>query len=304
MIRTERNDGGHRVKLLSGGILPALVTPLNPDKSVNVQSLEALVHRVFEARVDGIYVCGSTGEGLLLSEEARKLVTEVVVKCAPVNKQVIAHIGGNTLETTLSLAQHASKLGVTAVSSLPLPGMPASALREFYRAIADNSEVPVVAYYFPAQTGGELTFEALCAVADVPGVEAIKFTDYDLYKLSRLAERGLIVFNGRDEVLAAGLLMGASGGIGSIYNLVPHWFVDLYRAASSGDWQRARSLQQEINQLITVLLQYPLIAALKETLSSMGLDCGPALTPPYTLTTEQKDRLQKQLKAFADRLVA
>lgn len=223
---------------LLSGIFPALVTPLNEDESVNVQSLERLLERVYDARADGVYICGSTGEGLSLLASARQLVAEVAMKHSPRGKQIIVHVGASTLDDTLHLAKHASDLGATAVSSLPLAGMPADKLTDFYRAISRVSKAPIVAYYFPGFTGYQLTFEQLETVCNLPGVSGVKFTDYDLYALSRLSAQGVKMLNGRDEILIAGMLMGAVGGIGSIYNVVPGRFVDLFFWLAKADGKR------------------------------------------------------------------
>jgi len=287
-----------------GGILPALVTPFEESGSVHVGSLEKLLQRVYDAGADGVYVCGSTGEGLALPAPARRLVAEMAVKCSPPGKEVIAHIGAGTLEDTVALTKHASSIGVTAVSSLPLSGMSPEALVDFYSEIAHDASVPVVAYYFPAFTGSDLTLGQLERICEIPGLAGVKFTDYDLYKLSLLAGRGITVFNGRDEVLAAGLLMGAGGGIGSIYNVVPHRFVELFRRASSGQWEEARILQQRINQLITILLRYPLLPAIKQVLGWNNIECGKTLKHPSELTGEQQKKLRAELQPLQDLLAA
>jgi N-acetylneuraminate lyase len=177
-------------------------------------------------------------------------------------------------------------------------------LADFYAAIAHHASVPLVAYYFPAFTGTELSIDQLEHICRIPGVTGVKFTDYDLYKLSMLARRNIAVFNGRDEVLAAGLLMGASGGIGSIYNVVPHRFAELFRMASSGQWEEARLLQQRINQLITVLLSFPLLPAIKQVLGWSGIQCGKTLKSPSELTPEQKEELRRELQPLQDLLAA
>ncbi len=215
----------HQQQSFLRGIFPALVTPLNADDSVNLQSLERLIERMYDAGANGLYLCGSTGEGLRMQPEARQLVTEVVKKLSPEDKQIIVHVGADSLEKTLELARHASGLGVSAVSSLPLVGMSAEQLPPFYRAIASAASVPVVAYYFPGYTGYTLNFEQLAEICDIPGVEGVKYTDYDLYTLSRLTNQGVKILNGRDEILIAGLIMGATGGIGSLYNIIPESFV-------------------------------------------------------------------------------
>jgi N-acetylneuraminate lyase len=285
-----------------GGILPALVTPLKDDNSVSVSALEKLLERVYSAGVAGVYLCGSTGEGLLLSDEERQLVAEIAVANSPQEKQIVVHIGARSLESTLHLTRHACRLGVAGVSSLPMPGMSSEQLTDFYRTIAANATVPVVAYYFPALTGYELPFGELEKIAGIPGVQGIKYTDYNLYTLSLLAAGGTTIFNGRDEVLAAGLLMGAAGGIGSIYNIVPHKFVELFSLAKSSRWEEARKLQYRINELITLLLSYPLLPAIKQTLGWAGIECGATRSEPQHLTPEQQKQLRAQLGAFADLL--
>src|SRR5262249_19762948 len=114
--------------------------------------------------------------------------------------------------------------------------------------------------------------------------------------LSLLARQGYTFFNGRDEVLAAGMLMGACGGIGSIYNAAPHWFVELYCHARAGRWAEARQTQDRINQLIQVLLRFPLVPALKRMLGWSGIECGEAVAPRRTLTAAE----QQDLRAAVD----
>lgn len=286
------------------GILPALVTPLNADNSVNIRSFERLLERVYSSGVDGVYICGSTGEGLLLPADARRIVAETAVKSSPAGKQVIAHIGASSIEETLALAKHAASLGVAAISSLPTAGLDPTGLQAFYQQIADAADVPLVAYYFPKFTGFELKFNQLQEIAEIPAVQGIKFTDFDLFTLSLLANEGITVFNGRDEVLAAGLLMGAAGGIGSIYNLLPKQFAELFALARRGHWNEARSLQNQINRLISVLLQYPLIPAIKQSLAWSGIPCGHSLNSARELTPAQQKALRAELAPFEALLAA
>jgi N-acetylneuraminate lyase len=286
------------------GIFPALVTPLSPDNSVNVRSLGKLIERMYGAGADGLYLCGSTGEGLHMQPEARQLVAEVVTDLSPKDKQVIVHVGARSLEQTLDLARHASKLGVSAISSLPLPGLSAEELPNLYRAIANAARVPVVAYYFPDHSGYSLSFDQIAEICAIPGVEGVKFTDYDLYKVSKLTDVGVKILNGRDEILIAGLIMGAAGGIGSTYNVMPGRFVDLFRMASEARWEEARNLQRRVTQFITALLSFPLLPAIKQVLEWSGIDCGKTLGAPHELTIAERKRLRTELGAYQDLLAA
>jgi len=117
-------------------------------------------------------------------------------------------------------------------------------------------------------------------------------------KLSLLKRHGCrLVFNGHDEVLAAGLLMGADGGIGSFYNLIPDLFVELFRLARQGQWEQTRQVQQRINELVEICLRIPLIPAIKTILGWTGIPCGEALRPRRSLTVEETQQLRAMLRA-------
>jgi N-acetylneuraminate lyase len=279
------------------GIFPALVTPLHEDGTLHVRSLEKLLERVYERSVDGVYLAGSTGEGALLAAAERRKLAEVAVRCSPPDKQVILHVGASSIEETLQLLRHASTLPLAAVSSLPPAGSPTGSLLDFYRRLTTNTDHPFIAYYFPAFTGSELSLEELLELTTIPRIAGVKYTDFDLFKLSLLSER-TVVFNGRDEVLAAGLLMGADGGIGSTYNVFPNLYVDLFASASAAKWEDAKKLQQVINRRIAVLLRFPLIPALKECMSWHGISCGPSLSAVRELDPAQRKELQSSLESL------
>jgi N-acetylneuraminate lyase len=132
--------------------------------------------------------------------------------------------------------------------------------------------------------------EELCAITNVAGV---KFTDFDLFKLSQITRPERCVFNGRDEVLAAGLLMGADGGIGSFYNLVPERFVEIQALARAGRWDEARARQTDVNALIAAVLRFPLFPAIKQILNWTGLACGTCVLPRGPLTEAEQVALRR-----------
>lgn len=278
------------------GILPALATPLHSDLTLNIPAIEQLCDNLYAAEVDGVYLCGSTGEGLLLPAETRQRIVEVVARNTPRGKQMIVHVGAWSFDEAQKLARHAAKHGAAAISALPPNGVSFPELLEHYRALAASTDVPFLAYYFPALGGGPLSIGQLRQICALPGVVGLKYTDYDLFTLSLLIREGKVVFNGRDEVLCAGLLMGATGGIGSIYNLAPGWFVDLYRHCRAGRWAEARALQDKINDLIAVLVSFPFMPALKQAITWLGVDCGPALRPRLALTADQQSKLRAALE--------
>ena len=290
------------------GIVPAAVTPVSADGRLNTGSFETLLTRFYAAGCHGVYVCGQTGEGLQLSLETREQALEAAVTNTPAGRSVIAHVGAASTADAVRLARHASRKGAHAVSSLP-PGSAYSfpEVRAYYEALAAASSVPVLVYYFPEFSAAIRTAEQVLDLCTIPGVSGLKFTDFDLYRLSLIQRAGHTIFNGRDEVLAAGLLMGAHGGIGSFYNLVPELFVSLFNDAEAGRWTEARATQDRINDLIRVVLAFPMLAAIKRLLTWSGIECGDPVLPRLPLSADQETALRAALSTAgfaADRFLA
>ncbi len=278
------------------GILPALITPFDAEGRFNPAVCEKLIERLYGAGVDGLYVCGTTGEGLLQTVEQRKQVAELALQASPPGKQVIVHVGAACLAEAIDLARHAARRGAAAISSLPPSGPYSFAdIESYYRALAACCDAPLVIYFLPAVTASFTTIRQILDLCSIPNVVGIKYTDHDMYKLSEVRKSGAVVFNGYDEVLCAGLLMGADGGIGSFYNLVPELFVGVFRAARAGQWEEARRMQGRINELITLTFNFPLFPAIKTMLKWSGIDCGPVLAPRRNLTEEEAGRLRDLL---------
>ena len=125
--------------------------------------------------------------------------------------------------------------------------------------------------------------------------DGVKFTDFDLFRMSLLRRPERCIFNGRDEVVVSGLLLGADGGIGTFYNLVPELFVQIYTAAVAGRWEEARLAQLRVNVLIRIAMRFPLFPAVKQILAWSGLDCGTCLPPRGPLTLDQQRSLPGSL---------
>ena len=277
------------------GIFSALVTPLKADETVDTAALEQLLERVYAAGVHGVYVCGSTGEGQSLTESARRTVAEVVARNTPADRKIIVHVAAASFREATSLARHAAANGAVAFSSIRPVNASWPELKAYYRDLAASTDLPFLAYYFPT-AADQLTYSQLSEICDLPGIAGLKFTDYDLFTLSSLVRAGHTMFNGRDEVLAAGLLLGAHGGIGSIYNLVPGMFVDLFHHARAGRWAEAVALQNHICILTRILIRFPFIAALKQYLRWEGIECGRVTRPRMELTEPETAELKAALR--------
>jgi N-acetylneuraminate lyase len=279
-------------------ILPALVTPFDESGRFCEAAFERLIDRVYRAPIDGIYVCGSTGEGLLQSVEQRKRVTEAAVRNSPAGKQVIVHTGAHRTADAVELTRHAAQAGAAAVSSLPPAGAYSfDEVRTYYRTVAEASDLPFLVYYFPAFSPAIASAAQILELCALPNVIGLKYTDHDFYRMSLIRNTGAVVYSGYDEVLVAGLLMGACGGIGTFYNLIPELFTEVARLAAQGCWAEARAVQARINELIELTVRYPCVPAVKTILRWSGTDCGRCLEPRRSLTPDEERGLREALLA-------
>ena len=281
------------------GIIAAAVTPFDENENFAPAPFERLLDRLYTAGCHGVYVCGQTGEGLLQPVAQRQCVAEAAMRNSPKDKHVIIHIGAHRTADAVELARHAGRIGAAAISSLPPMGPYSFAeIRQYYESIATASSLPVLVYYFPEVCAGIASEDQIQELLQIPNVVGLKFTDFDLYRLRHIKNTGHIIFNGRDEILAAGLLMGADGGIGTFYNLVPELFVDVWNQAQSGNWNAALAAQDKINALIRTTLKFPALSAVKLQLQWSGLDCGRLLRPRRELTSEEQQRLRELVVAL------
>jgi N-acetylneuraminate lyase len=277
------------------GVYPALITPLDDSDQVNEGVVQDLVDWHLEAGVNGFYVAGSTGEGLLLSLQQRKDLTEAVMRATDGRATVIVHVGSVSTKAAVNLAQHANAVGAGAISAIPpiYYGVDPSSVVEHYSAIASATALPLFVYHIPSATHSDMTIDLMTSLLEIPTVKGIKFSDYNHSLMRRiyLLRPDLIVYSGNDDVFLSGLIMGAHGGIGLTYNFMPHLFVGIYRAFQSGDLARARELQWKVCDMIDTLsgIGSSNIAAAKVALQHLGFEVGEPQRPILPLTSRETE---------------
>ncbi len=289
--------------ILFRGVMPALVTPLNDDATVRCDAVEPMVRWIASQGVDGFYVLGGTGEGGVLSECERMRMAEVTADAVKKSgKQMIMHIGGADTQSAIRLAKHAAEVGADAISSVYPNFFCEYSLEEaagYYEALIQASGLPMLGYCSKMiQAQSPLTVvERLMKLDGMIGVKYTFPNYYQLEQIKQLNGGNINVINGPDETLLCGLAMGADGGIGANYSLIPAKFAALYRLVQENDMRGAMQMQAEINRLIAVILRYPMIPAIKCVLEYMGFAVGNAAYPGTRLDADTKARLLSDLKA-------
>jgi N-acetylneuraminate lyase len=274
----------------------ALMTPCDASEEVSHGCLRRLVSFVKRQGIDGFYVGGSTGEGLLHSVEERLAVFETVADEAGDSTR-IGHVGAISTRDAKALAKGCASLGYDAISAIPPIYFPhrKEAIFGYYQDILDAAEdVPLIIYNIPAMSGVSFTLDDLERLLNLPGVVGIKQTSIDMYQMEQLhrAAPGKILLNGYDEMLLSGLVSGANGGIGSTYNVLGARYLGLWAKLLSGDVEGARFIQSDCNAVIDELVRVGVFPGLKYLLYRLGVIGTPVCRRPLaTLSAASAGRL-------------
>lgn len=290
--------GNNNVKF--AGVMSALVSCIDENERVNEDSMRRLMRWHLKEGLSGFYLTGGTGEGPVLQKETRKRIIEIAHDEAGGKCHLIAHVGAIDLRTAVELARHAADNGMDAISSVPPFFFPygEEQIRDYYKALCDASGLPVLMYASPL-AGVNITWDMVDRMMEIPGMIGLKWTSYDYFTMHRIKSlRGgnINVINGPDECLLCGLTMGADGGIGSTYNVMPKLFAKIYDSFRAGDLAAAQQAQFQANKLIEILLRYDVVCGVKDILGMLGYDCGYQVYPQKRFTDDERAAFRRALQ--------
>lgn len=245
------------------GIFPAFYACYDDNGDVSPERTKELVEFLIEKGVSGLYVGGSSGECIYLTVEERKRTLEAVMEANKGRITIIAHVACNNTRESCELARHAESLGVDAIATIPpiYFKLPEKAIAKYWNdisAAAPNTDY--VIYNIPQLAGVALTLPLFDEMLKNPKVIGVKnssmpIQDIQMFKRqAKLNNKEIIVFNGPDEQFVGGRLIGADAGIGGTYSVMPELFVKLDELLNNGDFNNARKLQDDINEVIYAML--------------------------------------------------
>ncbi len=288
--------------ILFSGIMPALVSCIDENEKVRENDMRRLMNRHIKEGVTGFYLTGATGEGPVLQKETRKRIAEIAADEAAGRSKLIVHVGSIDLKSAAELAGHAAKIGADAISSVPpfFFGYGEPQIADYYRALSDASGLPLLMYASPL-AGVNITWDMVERLMNIPTMIGLKWTNFDYFTMHRIKSLfggNINVINGPDECLLCGLVMGADGGIGSTYNVMPKLIVSIYDNFKAGRIKEAQAAQFKANKLIEILLKFGVVCGIKDMLSMTGYDCGYQVYPQKRFTSEEQEAFRKELKAI------
>lgn len=284
------------------GLVAAPFTPMDKDGNVNVKMIPHLANNLKENRIQGAFIIGSTGEGVSLTMEEKKIVIEAWKQEQEEDFKIIALIGSNSLREGQDLAAYVSKAGLYGIAILPPFYFKINSMAKlvaYCRELAGAvPSLPVYYYHIPALSGVNLSmYGFLKAAGNIPNLAGIKYTAPDLHdfrKCLTLDEGRYDMLWGMDETLISAMAMGAEGGVGSTYNYAAPLYLDMMAAFRAGDMALASDLQSKSIDIVDVLVRHGGISAGKYFMKHIGLDCGVFRSPVGEI--EDEDLFTQDLK--------
>jgi N-acetylneuraminate lyase len=284
------------------GIIPAFYACYDEAGEVSGERVEALTRHLVKKGVKGIYVGGSSGECIYQSVVDRKKTLERAVRAAEGKLTIIAHVGCNNTADSMELAAHAESLGVDAIASIPpiYFHLPEYAIAQYWNdisAAAPNTDF--IIYNIPQLAGVALTMPLFREMRKNPRVIGVKNSSMPTQDIQMFKQEGgddLIVFNGPDEQLVAGLAIGAEGGIGGTYAVMPELYLKIQELVHAGEIREAQRVQNDADAIIYAMCECHgnLYAVQKEILRIReGLDIGSVRKPLPELIPEDMEQVKR-----------
>lgn len=291
------------------GVFCALNAIYDKDDNIDRDKMKQLVKVYKSLGVRGVYACGSTGEGFLLSTEERKQVAAAVKEAAGDDFTVIVHVGCASTKESIELAKHAQSIGADAISAVPSVyyHLPAESVKLHWESIINATDVPFIIYNIPQLTGFDLSPAMLGEFAKNEKIIGVKNSAEPVYLMERYRKAAgddFIIFNGSDEQFVGGRIMGADAGIGGTYGCMPELFVALDNLVNENRIEEAKVLQYKINDCIFDLLSCKsLYGAAKQVISlRFGIDCGQPRSPFLPVSREDAKPIADKINKYVNEL--
>lgn len=287
------------------GIYPPIVTPFQYDGSLYKAKVFHNVEKWNKTTLSGYVVSGSTGESVMLTPDEKFQLFEWVAEAAASDKLLVAGTGVESVRETVWLTNRAAEMGYK-LAMVRTPHYYKNLINRneaqmlYYRAVADQTKIPLMIYNWPQTTGVDISCEAVAAISEHPNVIAIKESSGNLEKvmqLMRVVKTGFQVLVGSAPTLWPSLVVGSTGAVLAFANAAPYACITIYEAHRTREQEAAQDWQSRIAraaQLVTVKYGVP---GLKYAMDLNGYYGGPPRLPLTTIGPEAKKEIEE---AFAE----
>ena len=281
------------------GVFAAVETPIN-NGEIDVEAYSKYLEWLIEEGMDGIVVCGSTGESSMLSFKEHIELINISKKIVNNRIKIIANCGANSTSEAVYLTQEAEKLGVDAVLSVvPYYVKPTQdGIIRHFTEIHNSSNVPLIIYNVPSRTVADASAETIIALSKLERIVGIKEASSDMEKVAEIVagtDDEFSVLSGNDSTFLPFLSVGGDGVISVIANIVPSEFIELYRAVDANDIKKAMQINRKLLALNKGLSSESNPIPVKYALYKIGKMKNELRLPLTPLRQENMIKLDKAL---------
>jgi 4-hydroxy-tetrahydrodipicolinate synthase len=284
-----------------GTVSTAMVTPMRPDGSVDLDGAQRLATYLVQRGHDGLVVSGTTGESATTTDREKVDLLRAVLDAVGDRARIVAGVGTNNTAQSVESAQAAAKAGahgllvVTPYYNKP----PQAGVLAHFRAVADATDLPVMLYDIPGRTGIPIATETLLRLADHQHVVAVKDAKGDLFAASKvMAATDLQWYSGDDLLNLAHLTQGAVGIVSVVGHVAGQCYADMVAAVRSGDLARAVAVHRRLIPAVDAVMNITQGAIMaKAALKEAGvIDSATVRLPLVEATDDQLAALRAGLQ--------
>ena len=286
-------------KILFKGCGTAIATPFN-EQGVDLKEFAKLIEEQIKQEVDAIIVCGTTGESATMTEEERIKTIECAVKTSNGRVPIIAGTGFNNTKAVIEMNKKVEKLGVDGLLIVTpyYNKTTQKGLIEHYKAIAQNTTLPIILYNVPSRTGVNIMPQTCLELSKIENIVAIKEASGNISQIAEIANlcrENLSIYSGNDDQIVPILSLGGKGVISVLSNIKPKYTHEICENFFKGNIKKATQMQLDVIPLIKALFSEVNPIPVKAALNMIGYNFGIPRLPLIEMSEEGKEKLRKTL---------
>lgn len=289
-------------KTIFTGAGVAIVTPMNPDLSINWELLGTLIDDQIAHGTDAIVIAGTTGEASTMTDEEHVQSIRFAVERTAGRVPVVAGAGSNHTDYALWLSREAKQAGADALLHVtPYYNKTSQAgLVRHFMTLADATDLPVILYNVPSRTGVNIqpkTYQELCKHPNITATKEASGNLSQIAMIRSLCGDELDIYSGNDDQIVPILSLGGKGVISVLSNVAPRQTHDICQLYFDGKVRESADLQIKLLPLINALFYDVNPIPVKEAVCMMGWDAGMCRLPLVELDPEHKELLSREMRA-------
>lgn len=280
------------------GLGVAMVTPFLSNHEIDFNAVEKLVNHLIHGGVNYLVVLGTTGESVVLSEQEKDDLVRFVVRINKGRVPIVVGMGGNCTSSVISNIKKFDFNGIDGILSVtPYYNKPTQkGLELHYKAIANETKLPIILYNVPGRTGINMTAETTLRLAhEVPNIVAVKEASGNLNQQSYILRdkpKDFLVISGDDGLVLPQMAMGFDGVISVVGNVFPKDFSSLIKYALVGDYEKARDIHLKLIEIIDCLFIEGNPGGAKAALEILGIANNIVRLPLATVSAVTYNKLK------------